>query len=71
MQEYAHFLSIAKASLSELSYYLSLAMRLGYLSTPQFNQLNGQAEESARTLYGLIQAVLHTGTKVSSLQSHV
>jgi len=56
-QEYAHFLSIAKASLDELSYYLHLSQRLEYLSEPQFCRLDNMCEEAARTLYGLIQVV--------------
>ena len=55
--EYLQFLSIAKASLSELSYYLHLCHRLGYLSASQFEELDERSEETARTLYGLIQSV--------------
>ena len=55
-QEYLQFLFIAKASLSEVSYYLHLSHRLDYLSEAQFNELDGLCEETARTLYGLIQS---------------
>ena len=56
-REYLQFLSVSRASLSELSYYLDLAYRLGYLSVSQFDGLNQMAEETARVLYGLIQSV--------------
>ena len=56
-QEYLQFLSIAKASLSELSYYIHLSKQLGYLSDICFCQLNDKSEETARTLYGLMQHV--------------
>ena len=55
--EYLQFLSMAKASLEELSYYVHLTVRLGYLSEAQFHELDGKCEETARTLYGLIQSV--------------
>ena len=56
-REYLQFLSIAKGSLSELSYYIHLSGRLGYLPTPEVHRLDDEAEETARTLYGLMQSV--------------
>ena len=58
-QEYLQFLGIAKASLSELSYYVHLSTRLAYLPASQFHteKLDGLCEETARVLYGLMQAV--------------
>ena len=56
-QEYLQFLSIAKASLNELSYYIHLSRRLTYLPEPRATELDDLCEETARTLYGLIQAV--------------
>ena len=56
-QEYLQFLSIARASLSELSYYLHFSTKLKYVSPSQYATLDDMAEETARTLYGLIQAV--------------
>ena len=56
-QEYLQFLSMAKASLSELSYHIHLSRRLSYLSASQFDSLDALSEETARTLHGLIQAV--------------
>ncbi len=56
-KDYVHFLHIAKGSLSEVEYLLSLAVRLGYLSSKDFEQINLSAQKTARTLYGLIQAM--------------
>ena len=56
-QEYLQFLSIAKASLSEISYYLHLSNRLGYVTAAQFSDLDEKCEETARILYGLTQSV--------------
>ena len=56
-QEYLQFLSVAKASLSELSYYIHLSRQLTYLPEPRATELDDLCEETARTLYGLIQAV--------------
>ena len=62
--EYAHFLSISKASLNEVAYYFHLARRLGYVSEPVFGKLDEAYEETARTLYGLIQSVSKEETEV-------
>lgn len=74
-QEYMQFLSVARASLRELSYYIHLATRLGYLSEKPSEQLDAMAEETARTLYGLICSVAEEPGKVesqvSSLMSQV
>ena len=56
-QEYLQFLSMAKASLNELSYYIHLSRKLTYLDEHQSDELDDLSEETARTLYGLIQAV--------------
>lgn len=55
--EYLQFLYMAKASLSELSYYIHLSRRLEYLAALQFEEVDSLAEEAARTLYGLMQSV--------------
>jgi four helix bundle protein len=70
-QEYLQILSVAKASLSEVSYYIHLSKRLTYLSESRASQLDSLCEETARTLYGLIQAVSKDRALVSSLMSHV
>lgn len=63
-QEYLQFLSVAKASLNELSYYIHLAGRLKYLHGTVLEQLDSACEETARVLYGLMQSVsreIHDG----------
>jgi four helix bundle protein len=56
-KDYLHFLYIARGSLNETRYFLHLSRRLGYLSDSVHSQLGAQAEETARTLTGLIKAV--------------
>ncbi len=56
-KDYLHFLSMAKSSLSEAEYLLSLVLRLGYLGAKDFERMNALANIAARTLYGLIQSV--------------
>jgi len=56
-QEYLQFLSISKASLNEVSYYIHLSTRLKYMSDGQSNELDLKAEEAARTLFGLMRSV--------------
>ncbi len=56
-KDYLHFLSMAKSSLSEVEYLLSLVSRLGYLDQKDFGQIDFLAQKTARTLFGLIQAV--------------
>ena len=57
-QEYLQFLSVARASLNELAYYIELTSRLNYLVPERFQQIDNASQETARVLYGLIQAVL-------------
>lgn len=56
-KDYVHFLHMAKSSLSEVEYLLSLTMRLGYLFPKDFENVNILADKTAKTLYGLIQAM--------------
>jgi len=56
-QKYLQFLYTARGSLTELSYYVQLAMKLGYLSGSATEVLSSQCEEASRTLFGLIGAV--------------
>ena len=56
-RDYLHFLFMAKSSLSEAEYLLSLAVRLGYLGAKDFERMNALANSAAKTLYGLIQFV--------------
>jgi four helix bundle protein len=50
------FFYIAKASVAELRTQLDLAKQVGLLSDSDFHRLDGQSEEVARMLRGLITA---------------
>jgi len=52
-KDFRQFLAIAEGSLAELQHYLLLARDLTYLRPDQFDDLNEQAEETARMLVGL------------------
>jgi len=56
-KDYLNFLYIARGSLSELSYFIHLSLRLKYLSIADHEKLASQADETGRTLTGLIKAV--------------
>jgi four helix bundle protein len=56
-KDYLHFLFIARGSLAETEYLLHLANRLNYFADKKFEQISGIQQESAKTLYGLIQSV--------------
>lgn len=57
-KEYLRFLHYAKPSLGEVDYCLHLARRLDYLSVAPYEECFLMKEEAARTLQGLIDAVL-------------
>jgi len=54
--DYLHFLNIAYGSTRELEYQLSLAVRLGYLSSDTYKELESDAVETAKALGGLIRS---------------
>ncbi len=56
-KEYIQFLYIAKASLTEIEYYLHLAHRLNYLTGAKHEKLIQLHGNTARTLHGLLSAV--------------
>jgi four helix bundle protein len=56
-KDYLHFLSIASGSLAEVRYFLHLSKRLGYISAADHSQCAVLAEETSRTLTGLISSV--------------
>lgn len=56
-RDYLHFLYIARGSLAETEYLLKLSNQLNYLSDRDFKKTNSKVEESAKTLYGLINSV--------------
>jgi four helix bundle protein len=55
--DYLRFLDMAYGSTRELEYQLSLAARLGYLPTDTYKELEIEAEQTAKTLGGLIRAL--------------
>lgn len=55
LRDYIRFLYIAKGSVTELEYYIHLAMRLGYLSTDGKKKLSALQSETARLLTGFIR----------------
>ncbi len=56
-KEFVQFLFMARGSAAELSYLLSLAEKLKYLSTDAFSGLCKKCEEVEKTLLGLIRSV--------------
>lgn len=50
-KEFLHFLSIAKASLQELNYFLILSRDLNYISEEGFCNLEVQLSEASKILY--------------------
>ena len=55
--DFLHFLDIAYGSIREVEYQASLAVRLGYLSAPDYDRLNAQIEETGKVLHGLIRSL--------------
>jgi four helix bundle protein len=58
--DYIRFLNIAYASACELEYELSIAARLGYLTTDEAAQLSPLAARTCKTLRGLVAALTRT-----------
>ena len=56
-KDYLHFLHIARASLAEAQYFVHLAKRLGFLSSPDATELHAQTKRVFACLHGLILAV--------------
>ena len=57
LTEFRQFLFTARASLSEVEYYIHLADRLGYLPTEERARLEQAETETARTLQGFINSI--------------
>ena len=60
--DYLHFLSIARASLTEAQYLVRLATRLGYLSEADSQLIIQQTKRTFGCLNGLIKAVQSEAT---------
>jgi four helix bundle protein len=57
LKEFRQFLYTAKASLSEVEYYIHLSHRLGYLDREKVAKLEEARQETAKILQGFINAV--------------
>ena len=55
-KDYLRFLIIAIGSLSELGYYISLSLRLGYISEKEHDDLEIKHGHCIRALQGLISS---------------
>jgi len=56
-KEYLQFLSVASGSLAEARYFLHLSRRLGYVGDGDYSKASKLAEETSKTLSGLIHAL--------------
>ena len=56
-KEYLNFLYVARASSAEVEYLLHLSRRIGYLKNDDYKQMENLRQETAKTLYGLINSV--------------
>lgn len=55
--DYLRFLDMAFGSVREVGYQLTIAVRLGYVSSDVASEMERQADETARVLAGLIQSL--------------
>ena len=65
-REYAPFLSVARGSLAELEYDVTISRRLGDLPEAMFQQLSDSYRQTGRTLHGLLQAVKRRSVTATS-----
>ena len=65
--EFHQFLSTAKASCAEVRSELYVALDVGYVTQPQWDQLMCQAEEVARIIGGLRASVERNKSKRSAI----
>ena len=57
--DYLRFLDMSYGSAREIEYHVSLAYRLGYLSSEAHDALRGLAVETSKVLNGLIRSLRH------------
>jgi len=57
LKEFRQFLYTARASLSEVEYYIHLSHRLGYLDDEKVTKLEEARKETAKILQGFINTV--------------
>ncbi len=58
--EYIHFLTIARGSLNETAYYVTLARDLGYMTAQESKSLDESVAMVGRLLAGLIRSLKKT-----------
>jgi four helix bundle protein len=56
-KEHLNFLYNARGSLAEIEYFLHLSNKLGYFHNGDFEKIDQLRQETAKTLFGLIQSV--------------
>ena len=56
-RDYLHFLYISRGSIAETEYLLHLSKRLKYLGDKEFAVVDSLKQETAKTLFGLINVV--------------
>ena len=61
-REFRRFLDVARGSLAEVQSALELARELDYIEPRQYKELQALADETARTLWGLLLKVSHLAT---------
>lgn len=57
LKEFRQFLYTARASLSEVEYYIHLSHRLGYLDGEKVAKLEEARQDAAKTLQGFINSI--------------
>jgi len=57
VKDYLYFLYIARGSLTETKYLLGLSKKLEYISSEKTKIAESLSEETAKTLYGLINYI--------------
>lgn len=56
-KDYLQFLYVSRGSLAETGYLLELANKICYMDEKQFNTIDTLRQDTAKTLFGLIQSV--------------
>lgn len=59
-KEFFRFLDISNGSLTEVEYYLELALDLGYLTENDYNEIETLRREAGYLLYKFMNSLRHT-----------
>jgi four helix bundle protein len=65
-RDYRKFLDTAWASLAEVQTALTLARDIGYVSPTEFGRLEALAEETSKTLFGLLRKISQASDRPKS-----